>query len=206
MPIGKSVFAGVSSALGLLIMYFAIQSWAYSPSHAVEQLAMYGYLLFPLVAGFGLQVGLYTQICTQQTGINGLRTEIAATGGISTGSMMTCCVHRLVEFVPMMGLAALAGFVERYQISLLLIGIVANLLGIFYLIDTMRKYNLYRSEGQFRWVFEQDWRNIRGLATILSAILIVFSFFLISLKPTYSEDLYDYVEEITDRVEVQLSQ
>ena len=84
------------------------------------------YFIFPLVIGFGIQIGLWQSI-KHDALVNG---TVAGTGGISGGSMIACCSHFLFSIIPIAGASGIAVFLTAYQKWFLGFGILANILGI----------------------------------------------------------------------------
>lgn len=178
----KSVIAGLIGGLGLFGIYFAILSWVSSLEHALRQFNTFWFLILPLVVGFGIQVGLYVYVRTCRR-VKRATAEVTATGGVSTGAMVACCAHHISELLPIIGLSALAGFAERFHIPLMLAGIFANLIGIIFMLQLIKKFSLYGESGLFERLLTMDLRGLMSLS-LASAFLIVFlAFFLISLKP-----------------------
>src|SRR3989344_5085093 len=123
----NSLLYGIFSALALLLFYLTIVSLFQGIEFAFLNLRSLWYLIFPLVIGFGVQIGLYFSIkhTAQLTG------TVAATGTISGGSMIACCCHFLLQIIPIAGMSVLATFLAKYQSWFLVIGIISNLIGIF---------------------------------------------------------------------------
>lgn len=126
MDKNNSVLYGLLSGLGLLVFYLSIVSFFQGVEFAFENLRSLWYLIFPLAAGFGTQVGLFFSIkhTVQLTG------TVAGTGAISGGSMLACCSHFLLQMIPIVGVSGLAIFLVKYQAWFLGVGIVSNVVGI----------------------------------------------------------------------------
>lgn len=125
----RSVAAGLGGVALLLALYLSILAAVQSLDHAWDTLWEFRYYMFPLLAGFGIQVGLYHHIRTRGAGAGG----VAASGGLSTASMAACCAHHITDVGPLLGITAATVFLVQYQRPLLLVGIGSNLLGIAYL-------------------------------------------------------------------------
>jgi len=105
------------------------------PSMAIFQLKRYIWLLIPLVLGFGVQIGLYTYL----RHLNAICSITSmAGGGVSSISMILCCSHYLVNFLPFISLS-FATFLTRYTFYILLFGVVANIFGIIFMLNKIRK-------------------------------------------------------------------
>ena len=108
------------------------------PSMAIFQLKRYIWLLIPLVLGFGIQIGLYTYL----KHLNAFCTITSmAGGGVSSISMILCCSHYLVNFLPFISLST-ANLLSQYTLQILLFGIASNLLGIGIMINKIRRLKI----------------------------------------------------------------
>lgn len=126
----NSVLYGFLAGLGLLIFYLAIVSLFQGINFAFLNLRNLWYLIFPLAAGFGTQIGLYSLI-RHTAKITG---AVAGTGTISGGSMIACCSHFLLNIIPIAGLSGAALILMSYQKWFLGIGIISNIVGIAFLL------------------------------------------------------------------------
>jgi len=99
------------------------------------QLRKYLWLLILLVGGFGLQIGLFTYLRHKNV-LCGITT--AASGGISSISMLLCCSHYLLNILPFISISA-ASFLTRYTLQILLFGVASNLVGIAIMLNKIRK-------------------------------------------------------------------
>lgn len=122
----NSILYGLLAGLGLLIFYLAVISLFQGIEFAFLNLRSLWYLVLPLSAGFGTQIGLYTSIKHTAT----LTGTVAGTGGISVGSMVACCSHFLLNIIPIVGISGLAVFLMKYQPVFLGVGILSNIVGI----------------------------------------------------------------------------
>ena len=131
----NSILYGILAGIGLLLFYLIIVSIFQGIEFAFLNLRSLWYLIFPLVIGFGTQVGLYFSIkhTAQITG------TVAATGTISGGSMIACCSHFLLQAIPFIGISGLSLFLVNYQAWFLIVGILSNLFGIIVMLRHKRK-------------------------------------------------------------------
>ena len=96
------------------------------PSMAIFQIKKYLLLLILLIGGFGIQIGLYTYLkhlnifCSATT---------MASGGVSSISMILCCSHYILNFLPFISLSAVT-FLTKYTLQILLFGVLSNAIGI----------------------------------------------------------------------------
>lgn len=155
----KFIIVGVISGLVMVFVYFVILSIANSFSHALDQFFEIWYWILALSVGFGIQVGLYSFVKTS------FRT-VAISGGISTGSMVACCLHHLVDVLPLMGLTVAVVFLIKYQTLFFVIGILSSIVSIIIMLEIVQKNNL--SEGL-----------LKKIAIVSSLILVVIVFAII---------------------------
>jgi len=110
----QSILWGVLGGVGIGIVFYLLQamgmqSWSAPVGFSFGK----WYFVFPLVAGFGIQMGLFRAIHLKVR--HGGGEVLAASGGISTTSMIACCMHNLVTLFPILGLSGLAIFFSVYQ-------------------------------------------------------------------------------------------
>ena len=129
-PVGT----GLAGAIFLAAVYFAIVSLAESPQHAVELFWQDRLIVLPIIAGFGIQVALYTIlkkrlfIPVASTGASG---PLMGAGGATSGvAMVACCAHHVADVLPLLGLTAAAAFLAQYRIVFMLAGLSTTLIGI----------------------------------------------------------------------------
>ena len=124
-------------ALAVLIVFavnFLVLYALDFPSMAIIQLKKYWLLLVLLIAGFGVQIGLYTYakhknaVCTVTT---------MASGGISGISMILCCSHYIVNFLPFVSFS-FATFLFNYTFYILLFGVASNIFGIWFMYNKIK--------------------------------------------------------------------
>ena len=175
----KFIIIGATASLVLLAFYFVVLSAANSFSHAVSQFSQMWYWILLLVAGFGLQAGLYflikERIRSKQ--VKNSTMAITASGGISTGSMIACCLHHLTDILPLIGLTAAAVFLAQYQLLFIIIGILSNLIGIIIMLEVIQKNKL---AGEFlNKILIFDMSQAKKVTIGLSLVLFLISFWLI---------------------------
>lgn len=120
---------GVLASVGLLGLYAVTMTLLGGWGAAVEQFRALWYLMVPLAAGFGIQVGLYTKLkTTLQQQSKGAITA----GGTSAGTaMLACCAHHVTDVLPFLGLSGASIFLTQFQKPILLASLGINILGIF---------------------------------------------------------------------------
>jgi len=117
-------------AINLLVLYLLK-----FPQMALLQIKKYWYLLVLLISGFGTQIGLYTYLKHKEIFCSA---STMASGGISGISMLLCCSHYLVNFLPFISLA-FANLLLKYTPYILLFGIISNVFGIWFMLNKIKK-------------------------------------------------------------------
>ena len=125
------VLAGVVGAAFLTGVYLGIVTLAQGWQHAVELFWQDWFLVLPIIAGFGVQIGLYAFV---RFGLHaagrGTGAMAGAGGGTSTAAMVACCAHHVTDLLPLVGLSAAATFLANYRVPFMLLGLAMNLVGI----------------------------------------------------------------------------
>lgn len=130
------VWWAILGAMGISLVFYLVQalgmlSWTEPISFSQER----WYFLLPLVIGFGTQMGLYRAIHLKVRPMG--TATVAASGGVSTGAMLACCMHNLAALLPVLGISGLAVFFSTYQNYIFLGSILVMLGGVMYM---WRKY------------------------------------------------------------------
>lgn len=133
--IKKSISYGLVAALLLLGLYFLILTLVSGWSFAQQQFGTYWYFISSLVAGFGIQIGLYAYLKSLISAGRGAGKVVGITGATSTAAMISCCTHYLANLVPVLGITGAVTFVAQYQVELFWVGILLNLAGIVYMAN-----------------------------------------------------------------------
>jgi hypothetical protein len=145
---------GTGASLGLIAFYLGIMTLTVDWYYAGIQFEEYRLWIIALSLGLGIQSTLFTLL---RRGLKGAekktaRSTLAASGGISTGSMIVCCLHHLTDVVPFLGLPILAVTLQRYQTFFLLIGVLSNLFGISMMLRIMAKHEMVRLKINFNFL------------------------------------------------------
>lgn len=131
----NALFYGILAGAGLLLFYIGILTLFENFGFALSNFKSLWYWIVPLAGGFGAQIGLYSSIRHYTL----LNAEVAASGGISGGSMLACCSHFVLNAIPLVGLSGLSVFLMTNQKWFFGIGIIANVIGIFILLKNKIK-------------------------------------------------------------------
>ncbi|MFQ5531700.1 MAG: hypothetical protein ACE5ES_03740 [Candidatus Nanoarchaeia archaeon] len=140
-PKTKAWLYGSSAILIVLAINLIVLLILDFPLMAVNIIKTYSILLFFLIGGFGLQIGLFTYY--NSLNAIGCGTTVAS-GGISGTSMILCCSHYLLNLAPFLG--ALVGIsalttLTQYTPYFLWIGIISNAGGIGVIYYQREKYH-----------------------------------------------------------------
>ena len=132
----KPIFYGALSSVGLLSLYAVTMTLLSGWGAAVEQFTNLWYLMVPLAAGFGIQVGLYTKLKAK---IRERSKGALAAGGTSAGTaMLACCAHHATDVLPLLGLSGVSIFLTQFQKPILLVSLGINVLGIIMMLKHLK--------------------------------------------------------------------
>ena len=138
------ILLGTLGALALFALYLFIVTIAQGWQHAIELFEQDAWLVIPIMTGFGVQVGLYTDLGgVLRRGSRRSKMMMGAGGGTSTAAMVACCAHHVADLLPLLGLSAAASFLAAYKIPFMLIGLAMNMIGIVVIVLAIRKEQRY---------------------------------------------------------------
>ncbi|MFH2014054.1 MAG: hypothetical protein ABIJ17_03745 [Patescibacteria group bacterium] len=104
---------------------------------------------------------------------------MVASAGISTGSMIACCAHHLIDILPILGLSAMFLFLAEYQVFFILLGIVSNIIGIIFMLEIIKKHSLHKDSVILSKIIKFDIKEIKNWAIVCGALMLLVSFLLI---------------------------
>ena len=163
----------------LLVIFFGIVTLANgSIGSAFQEFKRIWYWIFILASGFGFQLGLFTylkQRIAERT--IGATAEVAASGTVTTGSMVACCAHGLVNVLPLVGISAAAAFLATYQLPLILIGVFSNLIGITIMLGIIQKHNLLPQNTFGYFITGHSMKKFRNGLIAVGVIVVALTFF-----------------------------
>jgi len=137
-----AIMWGIMGAVGISGVFYLVQALGMgSLSAPASFMAERWYFVLPLAAGFGVQAGLFAAIRAKARRAGG---ALAASGGVSTSSMIACCAHNLVPLLPILGVTGIAAFLAEYQAHIFLLSIAFVLGGAAYM---WRVYRRVREHG-----------------------------------------------------------
>lgn len=171
LPIGI-----IGSSLLLLVFLLVVLLANGSTAFAFSEIKRLWYWVLLLSAGFGLQLGLFihTRYMIKEKMI-GATAEVAASGAVSTGSMIACCSHGLVNLLPVFGISTAAVFLARYQLPFILFGVFSNLVGITIMIGLAQKNGITFSNLLLRLLANLNMKIVRLFLIISGSIAIGIS-------------------------------
>jgi len=137
--IARSIIKGVVGALALLLLYFAVITIISGWDFAKEQFATFWYFIVPLAVGFGIQIGLYTYLRSVIHNAGASGKVLAVSGVTSTGAMISCCSHYLINILPIIGVTGFVSVISQYQVEFFWVGLAFNVAGILYIADKVVK-------------------------------------------------------------------
>jgi hypothetical protein len=173
------IIYGVTGSALLQGVYVLILSILNTFGYAWQQFVNLSPWMVPLVAGFGVQVGIffYTKgyISLAKSGVLH-KGPVVASAGLSTGSMIACCAHHAVEVLPILGLSAATVFLSRFQNFLLGVGIVSNLVGTMYMLYNVKKHKLFLEGGAMAFIASWNMKAILQLTVVAGTISLIALF------------------------------
>ncbi|MBI4283068.1 MAG: hypothetical protein HY663_01200 [Chloroflexi bacterium] len=171
--IKRHILVGAGAAVLLIIIYLGLITWAQGWSHALQQAAELWYWVLTLASGFGIQAGLFSFIRQSIRERQAAATaSIATSGGVSTGSMVACCAHHLSDVLPLLGLSGAAIFLVRYQLVFIIAGVLANIIGITIMLETIQRHALCPSVTSWRW----NMSRVKKGTMVLAALILITAF------------------------------
>lgn len=129
----KYILTGILGALLLLALYFSIVSSVSGWTFARGQFSAFGYYILALALGFGIQVALWSALRARAYRSQVSGRVVAASGTASTAAMISCCAHYLVNILPVLGATGFITVISQYQTNFFWFGILANVLGIWFI-------------------------------------------------------------------------
>lgn len=138
--IGIPTRNGLLATMTLLAIYVLIVSLVSGFEFMFDQFTRFWYFVISLAVGFGIQVGLYTYLK------NAIKQKasprvLAISGATSTVAMISCCVHYLVNFLPILGAVGFITIISQYQVQFFWVGLTFNLAGILYMLKRVIEFS-----------------------------------------------------------------
>ena len=126
----RSLRAGLIASTGLAGFYAVVVGWASGIDHLGSQAQADWYYLAAIIAGFGIQVALLTELRGRRAAHH-LEQVAGGTGaGASAVGMVACCAHHLADLAPIVGVSGAATFLTDFRIEFMVTGIAVNAVGV----------------------------------------------------------------------------
>ncbi len=136
----RSVRAGILAAAGMAVSYaIVVGGLSGSAAHLADQVAADWYLLVPIVVGFGVQVGLVSELRRRHRLHRAAAAAGVAGAGASTVGMVACCAHHVADLAPFLGATAAATFLADYRLPFMVGGLLVNGIGIAVVARRLRR-------------------------------------------------------------------
>ena len=175
------VLHGIAASMLLSLTYFLIASVAESFDHATTQFLSLSYLFLPLIASFGIQIALFSYSRQQSREMQKGKMGVTTSGGVSTASMIACCLHHVTDVTALVGLTTVSLFLTTYQPAFILVGILSNIMGIFTILVFLQKNKLHRQNGILAKLLQINMIKVRKLSVVLGITVIIAAFAGIAL-------------------------
>lgn len=139
--------------------YFGIFTWLQGWDYARGQFLSNTAYVLPIWLAFGAQAAVYSILRfrlflpTSSTGHGGA--FLGTSGGTSITTMVACCLHHVVDVLPILGISAAATFLIRYQRTLMRVSLSINLVGIVVMLVVLyRAWDRSRPGAEFEPALE----------------------------------------------------
>lgn len=127
----RSIRAGAIASTALALFYIVVVAGASgSWDHLTDQARQDWYYLVPIIAGFGTQVAIISELRHRHRLHHGAAAAGGAGASASTVGMVACCAHHLADLAPFIGATGAAAFLTDYRVPFMIVGIGVNALGI----------------------------------------------------------------------------
>lgn len=179
----KPTAFGAAASLLLLLVYLAVLSLLNSTAHAFGTFLELWFFMLPLVVGFGVQIALFVYIRNAHrhglcpaASIAASAGVPAASGSVSTASMVACCLHHATDIAPFIGFTAAVVFVNKFQSFFLLLGIFSNALGALMMLRVIQNNSLYLEHQSFlSWLMSRNLRLTFRIVLVLALVSLAAS-------------------------------
>lgn len=125
----RSLRWGVTASATLAAFYVTVLAASGGWEHLIDQARTDWWLLTPIILAFATQVALGVELRHRHRAQHLAATTGAGTGASAVG-MVPCCAHHLVDLVPLLGAAGVAGFLFDWRIPLMIAGLAINLVAV----------------------------------------------------------------------------
>lgn len=133
----KSLIWVALGGAGIALVFYSVQALGMqSLSGQYYFFKQNWYFISPLIILFAVQVGLWKKM---QEIVKISKAPLTASGSVSTGAMIACCMHNLVGILPIIGISGLAVFFSAYQNYVFAASILFSGGGLVYMIYKYEK-------------------------------------------------------------------
>lgn len=145
----RSLRAGLIAAAALGLFYAVVVAAASgSLGHLTDQARTDWYYLALIIAGFGVQVGLLSELRRRRHLENAAAVAGGAGVGASSAGMVACCAHHIADLAPFVGATGAAAFLIDYRVPFMLVGIGVNAVGVTIAARRLRRLNALRDDRE----------------------------------------------------------
>ena len=169
----RAYLFGAAAALAIIGFYLGMNTLTSDWYFARVQFGENRWWIISLAIGLGIQVTLFTLFRASMRGyrLKGIKSSIAASGGVSTTAMMACCSHYLATVIPALGIpflsASAVSALAEYQVYFFLAGVISCLFGIGLMLRMMNRHGMIQLENlknflhPIVWAYKGETRNER---------------------------------------------
>lgn len=166
---------GIAASLSLLAFYLIVNYLTTGMQGTLWNFRSYWYYIVAIDAEFGVQMALYTHIRGFHQSCKSV-----ATGGISAGSMVACCLHHVTDVLPIFG-TGLSFALSAYTEVLMLAGVLSGSVGIAWMLATIQNAGLYRDGSLLSKIMVVDYNSLKQAVLVISAFIVVLK--LVTFNP-----------------------
>lgn len=177
----KHYIYGIAASIVMLAFYIGIML-IFNPLYYVIEDIISKFVWFSiLITLFGVQIGLITYIRNINNKRRMSKSQTALSGGISTTSMLACCIHHVTDFIPLIGVSAFTVFLVEFQLYFLIIGILFGVLSVLNIMIHIQKHSVYEIPSIFESITKFDLIKLRKIFLGLFILIgIVYSLYIVN--------------------------
>lgn len=174
------IYGGLASLM-MLILYVGIML-IFNPLYYVIDDFISKFIWFSLlIIIFGVQIGLITFVRSVNNRRKMTKGQTALSGGISTTSMLACCIHHVTEFIPLIGISAFTIFLVEFQVFFLIVGMLFGTLSIMNILIHIQKHKVFESPSIFEYLKDVNLLKFRKVYVWLFIITVLgYGFYLVN--------------------------
>lgn len=167
----KPFLIGIVGSMALSALYISFLIFIGGLEHAIGFIQSLWYWLALIIIGFGTQLGLYSYI-RGKIRSKSATAELSSSMGVSTGTMIACCLHLAADLLPIIGLSAATIFLTQFQTPLLLTGVFSNLIGVIFMISEIKQHGLSKAGGFIDKLPIRNSKKVIAGLVMVSALII----------------------------------